>query len=84
MRELIYALRFTGQATAAGSAGNVLKAATTAPSSTLSSTIGPEGLAGALAPAEGGEATFASEVTFTGETSFQEIGTIAFGVLFVW
>jgi hypothetical protein len=79
MRELIYALRFTGQATPAGSAGNVLKAATTAPSSTLSSTIGPAGLAGAHAPAAGGEATFASEVTFTGETSFQEVGTIAFG-----
>ena len=32
-----------------------------------------------MAPALGGEATFESEVTFTGETSFQEAGTIAFG-----
>jgi hypothetical protein len=79
MRELIYAMRFTGQATPAGSAGNVLKAATTAPSSTLTTTVGPDGLASDLQPAEGGEATFASEVTFTGETSFQEIGSIAFG-----
>jgi hypothetical protein len=79
MRELIYAMRFTGQATPVGSAGNVLKAATTAPSSTLASSVGPNGLASDLRPADGGEATFASEVTFTGETSFVEIGTIGFG-----
>ena len=79
MREVIYAMRFTGQATPVGSAGSVLKAATAAPSSTLSSTVGPDGLSGTLQPAAGGEAIFESEVTFTGETSFQEIGTIAFG-----
>jgi hypothetical protein len=79
MRELIYAMRFTGQATPVGSAGNVLKAATSAPSATLTSTVGPGGLAGVLQPATGDEATFESEVTFTGETNFQEVGTIAFG-----
>jgi hypothetical protein len=79
MPELVYAMRFTGHATPAGSAGDVLNAATTAPSSTLSATVGPEGLAAALTRAEGGEATFVSEVTFTGATSFQEVGTIAFG-----
>jgi hypothetical protein len=57
----------------------VLKAATTTRSSTLTSTVGPDGLAGDLQPAAGGEATFESEVTFTGEQSFQEVGTIAFG-----
>jgi hypothetical protein len=79
MRQLIYAMRFTGRAAPVGTAGNVLKAATTAPSSTLTSSVGPDGLAGDLQPAAGGEAAFASEVTFTGETSFQEVGTIAFG-----
>jgi hypothetical protein len=79
MRQLVYALRFTGRATPASPDGTVLKAATTAPSSTVTSTVGPAGLAGALEPAAGGEATFASEVTFTGATSFQEVGTIAFG-----
>ena len=79
MRQLIYAMRFTGHAAPVGTAGNVLKAATTAPSSTLTSTVGPDGLAGDLQPAAGGEAAFASEVTFTGENSFQEVGTIAFG-----
>jgi hypothetical protein len=79
MRELIYAMRFTGRATPVGSAGNVLKAATSAPSATLTSTVGPGGLSGALQPATGDEATFASEVTFTGENSFPEVGTISFG-----
>ena len=46
MRQLVYALRFTGRATPASPDGSVLKAATTAPSSTLTSTVGPAGLAG--------------------------------------
>ena len=79
MREVIYAMRFTGKAEPVGEAGNVLKAATSAPSSTLTSTIGSEGLTGTLAPAPGEEAAFTSEVTFTGETSFQENGSIGFG-----
>lgn len=79
MHELIYAMRFSGQAEPIGAAGNVLKAATSAPSSTLSSTVGPDGLSGTLTPSSGSEATFVSEVIFTGETSFQETGTIGFG-----
>ena len=79
MREIIYAMRFTGRTEPVGSAGNVLAAATTAPSSALTVTVGPEGLSGVLQPAAGGEATFESEVTFTSETGFQETGTIAFG-----
>jgi hypothetical protein len=79
MREIIYAMRFTGQATPVGTDSNMLKAATTAPSVTLTSTVGTDGLAGELRPADGGEAVFASEVTFTSETAFQETGTIAFG-----
>ena len=79
MREVIYAMRFTGQAEPVGDVGNVLKATTSAPSSTLSSTVGADGLTGTLAPAAGDAATFTSEVTFTGETSFLETGTIGFG-----
>ena len=78
MRQLIYAMRFRGHATPVGTTGNVLKAATTAPSSTLTSSVGAGGLAGGLRPADGGEASFTSEVTFTGEQNFQEVGTIAF------
>jgi hypothetical protein len=79
MRQLVYAMRFTGQATPAGPDGTVLTVATTAPGSTLTSTVGPAGLAGTLEPAAGGTATFASEVTLTGATSFQEVGVISFG-----
>ena len=79
MREVIYAMRFRGQAEPVGEVGNVLRAATSAPSSTLTSTVGSDGLTGTLAPALGTDATFESEVTFTGETSFQEVGTIGFG-----
>ena len=79
MREVIYAMRFSGQAEPAGEVGNVLKATTSAPSSTLSSSVGRDGLTGVLTPASGGEASFTSEVTFTGETSFLETGTIGFG-----
>jgi hypothetical protein len=79
MRDVIYAMRFTGQAEPVGTAGTVLKAATSAPSSTLTSVVGVDGLTGTLEPAAGDAATFTSEVAFTGETSFQETGTIAFG-----
>jgi hypothetical protein len=79
MREVIYAMQFSGQAEPVGEVGNVLRATTSAPSSTLTSTVGPDGLVGVLTPAPGERATFESEVTFTGETSFQETGTIEFG-----
>ena len=79
MQQLVYALRFTGQAEPVGHVGNVLRAATSAPSSTLTSRVGADGLTSTLLPAPGTEAAFASEITFTGETSFLEIGTITFG-----
>lgn len=79
MHELIYAMRFSGQATPTSADGNVLKAATSAPSSALTATVGPSGLSSTVRRADGGEATFASEVTFTSKTSFQEVGTIGFG-----
>lgn len=79
MREVIYALRFTGQAEPVGTAGNVLRAATSAPSTSLTSSVDATGLHGTLNPASGEEATFTSEVTFTSETDFQETGTITFG-----
>jgi hypothetical protein len=79
MHDVIYAMRFVGRAEPVGTDGNVLKAATSAPSSRLTSRVGPSGLDSALEPASGEAARFISEVTFTGETSFQETGTITFG-----
>jgi hypothetical protein len=79
MRQLIYALRFRGEAKRVGVDGNVLKTATSAPSCTISSRIEADGLIGRLCPASGEEATLESELIFTGETTFQEAGTISFG-----
>ena len=79
MRQLVYALRFTGRATPASPDGNVLAVRATAPGATLTATVGPGGLAGSFGPTDGGEAVLESEVTVTGATSFQEVGTIAFG-----
>jgi len=79
MHELIYAMRFVGQATPMSADGNVLKATTSAPSSALTATVGPSGLSSTLCPVDGGAATFVSEVTFTGTTRFREVGTIGFG-----
>jgi hypothetical protein len=75
MRCLTYAMRFTGRATPVSAAGSVLRAATLASSSILTANVGHDGLTGDLQSAVGGEAAFASEVTLTGETSFQEVGT---------
>jgi hypothetical protein len=79
MRRLFYAMRFTGQVTPMGEAGGVLRAAMTSPGSVLTTTIGPDGVDGALEPLPGEEATFESEVVFTGESAFIEAGSIAFG-----
>jgi hypothetical protein len=79
MRLVVYALRFRGKARAEGVDGTVLTTATRAPGCTLSSRIGGDGLSGSLRPALGGEARLESELTFTGATTFQVAGTIAFG-----
>ncbi len=79
MRQLVYALRFTGQAVPSGTAGNVLTVATLAPSASISSHIGLDGLSGSFATTEGGVAIFECEIIFTSETSFLETGTIWFG-----
>lgn len=79
MAQTLYAMQFKGKATPANAAGIVLKAATTAQSCAITTAVRVHGGNGTLQPTSGGQATFESEVTFTGETSFQEPGTIAFG-----
>jgi hypothetical protein len=79
MRQISYILQFTGRATPQEGEGTVLKATTTAPSSSFTTITGPEGVRGTLQRVAGEQATFESTVTFTGESTFQESGTIAFG-----
>ena len=78
MKQIIYAMQFKGKA-GPGASPNVMKASTSAPSTTLTTVIGAEGVQGKLEPAPGGKAEFESEVTITGETSFLEKGSIRFG-----
>jgi hypothetical protein len=79
MRQLIYVMRFSGLAQPIGSVGSVLRAAASAPSNRLTTTVGGDGLTGTFEPVPGEAADFESEVIFTGDTSFQEVGTIWFG-----
>lgn len=79
MHQIVYAMRFSGQATPASPDGNVLRASTTSPSSSITSRVEADGLRGTLEAMPGGEATFASEVTFTSEHDFLETGRITFG-----
>ena len=76
MNPIIYVLQFKGKAGPANEAGTILKATTTAPSCRITTTIGSEGITSDLQPADGGRASFESEVRITGDTSFQEQGTI--------
>ncbi|MBI3756591.1 MAG: hypothetical protein HY267_01300 [Deltaproteobacteria bacterium] len=79
MTQLLYTMQFKGKAALANDAGTVLKATTTAPSCTISTVVGDAGVTGHLQPINGGQASFESQVTFTGETSFQEVGSLTFG-----
>jgi hypothetical protein len=74
----MYALQFSGHISPQ-EAGTVLKATTTAPSCTLTTTMNAEGVHGALQRVAGDAATFASTVTFSDDHTFQEEGVINFG-----
>ena len=79
MRQLLYAMQFKGSAAAKAGSTSVIKAATSAPSCSISSRIGERGLAGTMQSIPGRQASFESEVTLLGGTSFSEAGTIRFG-----
>jgi len=78
-RQILYTMQFKGRAVPANDAGTVLKATTTAPSCTITTVVGANGVSGNLQPTSGGQASFESQVTFTSEIAFQEEGSITFG-----
>ncbi len=78
MKQIIYAMQFKGKA-GPGPSANVMKAATSSPSTTVTTVVGADGVKGKIEPAAGGKAEFESEVTITGDTSFVEKGSIRFG-----
>ena len=79
MAQILYTMQFKGKAAPANDAGTVLKATTTAPSCTITTVVGAAGVSGSVQPTDGAQARFESQVTLTGETSFQEEGAITFG-----
>lgn len=79
MRQILYAMQFSGQAAPVAGSANAIKATTMASSCTLTTVVGADGVSASLAPAPGGKAAFESEVTVTGDSSFLESGTIRFG-----
>jgi hypothetical protein len=79
MRQIMYVMQFTGRATPQNAAGTVLKATTAAPSCSITTVAGLEGVHGTLQRVAGDQATFESEVMFSDQSTFQETGTIAFG-----
>lgn len=79
MRQLIYVLRFRGEAQRIGPDGNILKTAARAPGCTIRSRVGTEGLCGSVHSTGSDEATCESELVFTGAATFQQAGTIVFG-----
>ncbi len=79
MRQILYAMQFNGRAAPVSGSSNVLKAATSAESCTLTTAVRAEGVSASVQPAPGDKAAFESEVTVTGESSFIESGTIRFG-----
>jgi hypothetical protein len=79
MRLLVYTLRFVGRATPASREGSVLTVAATAPGPVAAFIVALDESTDVLAAIPTGEVVLESEVTLTGATSFQAIGTIAFG-----
>jgi hypothetical protein len=78
VRHLVYALRFLGHVTPTGEVDGVLHTATTALSAALRAVVDDEGLQVSREVLPGGVASCVSEVVFTGDTTFLEIGEIHF------
>jgi hypothetical protein len=78
VRHLVYAMRFVGRATPTGEVGGVWRTTTTAPSAALHAIVSSEGLQVSREFLLGGVASCGSEVVFTGDATFQEIGEIHF------
>ncbi|MGH7268074.1 MAG: hypothetical protein ACREMB_24920, partial [Candidatus Rokuibacteriota bacterium] len=79
MKEVVFALEFTGSAAPVPGSDNRLRAQTSATGQTLRSVLKPDGVQAAIEPAGGDSASFESEVEIVGEGSFLESGTITYG-----
>jgi hypothetical protein len=81
MRQFVYMMQVTGQATPAGPDGSVLAIVATAPGWTVLADVSAATPQKNVDGSDHGEATFTSELTLTGATSYQEVGTISFSAV---
>ncbi len=79
MRELVFALQFTGSAAPVAGADGKLRARTTATSQTLRTALKPDGIQAAIEGSGAGTAVFESEVEMGADGTFLESGTIGYG-----
>ena len=79
MHQFLYAMQFKGYTAPVGASLHEFQVITIATSCTLTTAIGVEGVHSTLQLTGGGKAAFESVVTFTGENTFQESGSITFG-----
>jgi hypothetical protein len=79
MRQIVYALRFRGEASWVGVDGNLLRVVARATGCSMRTWFNQDRLHGEVRDEPGDEIRLESELTITGATTFQEIGTIAFG-----
>jgi hypothetical protein len=76
---MFYVMQFSGRGVPVAGSSNVMKTTTSGESCTFTTAVRAEGVDASFQPAAGGKATFESEVTVTGASSFVESGTIRFG-----
>jgi hypothetical protein len=77
MTPITYSLQFRGRASSI--AADRLRLRLTAPSSALVTSLGPNGVRGALEDVSGGDATLEAELSLHEQSTFDDAGTIEFG-----
>ena len=78
-RELVFTLEFRGHGENLPGSTTKRRARTSAPSQTLSTLMGPEGVFGAVEPVGGERATLEARVERFGDGTFAEEGEITYG-----
>lgn len=80
MKQVLFAMEFKGKGgTPADGSGKRFRLASRAPSCTITTAASPDGVGYKIQPTGTGGASFESLLTLTGEGTFTESGSIAFG-----
>jgi hypothetical protein len=77
MKPITYSLQFRGRASSTGS--DRMRFRLTAPRSALVTSLGPDGVHGALEDVAGGDAALEAELSLHEQSTFEDGGTIEFG-----